>query len=487
MGSRRTTIVNNTTTSRISTPVQPPSQPTVTSGRIAGVPTVYTIGAVSTLQRSPESVTQSQRYVNPFTAFSSVPYVPFRPVNVFNSVTRVVVPAQTVTNNSLDNAGAIKNEVCDEILGDTLSGVDSFTVCGNGKATRFRFPIAGAPSEIAVTNLSTNALVPGSSYNVLIRGDSVSWLIFDTAPADGVCYNIKYVIGDSPFIRTVRVTNWTGWLVKLNNLQRQLLAAKSNSQTNQSYRFGYIATSSRIPESSAYNGAIDAVIQLKNQIQAPGRKMDLKSIESACNNIEDQLAKIGAGTGKRSQADSTVGGPLITPPAITRGANIVFDFDDRYNSFSPRDGEFYYNGKLYTRQFDGQVGASFFDLNTGRVPPPPVSYQGTNNSGGRDWDEDNRTGTGVTGGNTGVRAIEQGDSAVDVELDDRARTSGGSKSNAPNTSTRPEPRPSTGVKRDPRDASPTSNYGAGRTSNASDFNGRVETGPGGSGGNSNFG
>lgn len=415
MGSRRTTIINTSTTVA---PQQPSSQPLVQSGRISGLPVTYTVGASRRVGPAADFPVRVQPY-NPFrTAWSSVPYVPFRPRNVHNPVVRPTVPSQTVTNNSLSSAGVIKDQVCNDILSDPVSGVDSFVITGNGKATRFRFPVAGAPSEIAVTNNSTGAVVSGSDYTVLVRSDSVSWLIFDTAPADGISFNVKYVLGDSPFIRNVRVGTWTDWLVQLNNLQRQLLSAKTNAQTNQSYRFGYSTFSNRVPESAVYDEAIEAVIQLKSQIKAPGSKMDLKSIAAACNNIEDQLAKIGAGTGKRSQADSTVGGPLITSPSITRGANIVFDFDDRYTSFSPSGGEFYYNGKLYTRQFDSQVGANYFDLNAGRVLPPPPSYQSDN--GGSEnfpsgptrpvpnprYGQPTKAGTGITGGKTGVRASD---------------------------------------------------------------------------------
>lgn len=443
MGSRRTTIVNNVSTVTVNTPRQPSAQPTVTSGRIAGTPTTYTIGAIRTVTPFAESISATQRY-NPFSAFFSTPYVPTRPTNVYSPVTRISVPAQSVTNNSLNSAGTIKDEVCDEILGSSASGIDSFTVCGNGKATRFRFPESGAPSEILITNLSNNAVLPASSYNVLVRGESVSWLIFDTAPADGVCYNVKYVIGDSASIRTVIVGGWTSWLVKLNALQRQLIEGKNNSLNNQSYRFGYSTTDNRIPESGAYDQAINAVVQLKQKISSPGRKMDLKSVEAACNFLEDQLAKINAGTGKRSQIDAS-SNPLVATPAVTRGPNIVFEFDDRYNSFSGSGNEFSYNGKIYSKQYDSTIKANYFDLNAGRVPtPPPTYYDGSNDDRDNDRDRDSnedgslaptssprpqprpeRSGTGVTGGTSGVSPSERN------------------------------------VQRDPQDTPPSYNYGTG--------------------------
>lgn len=442
MGSRRTTIINTSTTVA---PQQPPAQAVVQSGRISGMPTTYTVGATRRVSPAADYPVQFQPY-NPFrTAYNTIPYVPFRPRNVYNPVVRPATPPQTITNTSVSVAGTLKDEVCDAILGDPVSGVDNFTVCGNGKSNRFRFPVAGAPSEIAVTNLTTNVVIDSSEYNVLVRDNSVSWLIFDVAPADGVCFNVKYVIGDSPFIRNVRVGTWTDWLVKLNNLQRQLLSAKSNSQSNQTYRFGYSTVDNRIPESAAYDGAIDAVIQLKGLIKAPGKKMDLKSIEAACNNIEDQLAKINAGTGKRAQVDSTVGGPLVRPPEISRGANIIFEFDDRYGSFSPFGREYLYNGRYYTLQYDNQIKAYYFDLNTGRLPVVYSGYSGTGGGGddSNDWfNKSKRSGTGVTGGKGGVGPAEK-----------PGGFGGGGSGLAPSTSSRPSERPDQGSQGD---------YGSGR-------------------------
>lgn len=440
MGSRRTTIISST----VAAPVQPPAQPVVQSGRISGTPVTYTVGASRVVNPAADYPVQVQPY-NPFrNAYNTIPYVPFRPRTVYNPVIRPVTPPQSVTNTNLNVAGTIKDEVCDDILGDPVRGVDSFTVTGNGKATRFRFPVAGAPSQIAVTNNSTGATVASSTYDVLVRGDSVSWLIFDTAPADGVSYSVKYVIGDNPFIRTVRVTPWTEWLVKLNNLQRQLLAAKSSATTDTSYRYGYSTIYNRAPETSAYDKAIEAVVQLKEKVAKPADKMDLKSIEVACNYLEDQLARIGAGTGKRSQADSTYGGALVAAPSISRGANIVFEFDDRYSSFSSSGSEYSYGGRFYTRQYDNDVKAFYFDLNSGRLPKP-VYYSG--NSGGDDNNNNyysssskssplsslsgpkaEKSGTGVTGGKSGVSAAETrsyGDSAVDVEMDERVDAAAG--------------------------------------------------------------
>ena len=420
MGGRRsTTIINTSTTVK---PKQPPAQPVVTSGRIAGVPTVYTIGAVRSVQPSPDLPSPMQRYTNPFTAFNSTPYIPYRPRTVVNTVTRPTPVVQTVISNDLGVAGEIKDEVCDEILSDPLSGVDSFTLGGNGKSTRFRFPESGAPSEIAVIDIGNNdAVIPSSQYNVLIRGDSVSWLLFDTAPPAGAVYRVKYIIGDSNYLRNVRAAGWTGWLTKLNRLQRQLITAKNNAQFNQNHRYGYQTFQSRVPETTSYDAAIDSAIQLKNLIAAPGRKMDLKSIETACNQLEQQLARLGAGTGKASQIDDTVDGPLVAPPAITRGTNIVFEFDDRYSQFSPSSGAFAYNGLLFDRQFDSQVGASYFDLNAGRRPPPPprpFNYGGGGDDGGdngrsyaprsspRPQRNPSRSGTGVTGNPGGVSSAE---------------------------------------------------------------------------------
>jgi len=422
MGSRRTTIVNTTT---FVAPQQPPSQPVVQSGRIAGNPVTYTIGATRRVQPAPDYPVQVQPY-NPFrTAYNTIPYVTYRPRTVYNPIVTPRVPPQTVTNNTLNVAGSIKDEVCDDILGDPIRGIDGFTITGNGKATRFRFPVAGAPSNIAVTNLTSDTELAKSEYNVLVRGDSVSWIIFDTAPADGVRYRINYAIGDNTYIRTVRVGSWTDWLTKLNDLQRQLLSAKSSANLDTSYRYGYRTVYNRIPESTAYDKAIDALVQLKRKIAKPADKMDLKSVEAACNFLEDQLAKIGAGTGKRSQVDSNFGGALVQTPTISRGANIVFEFDDRYSSFTPSGSEYSYSGKLYTRQYDSAVKANYFDLNAGRVPAPV--WQPNRDDG--DSDSDNwgnpksgkpgkpsqpvagppvpsKGGTGVTSGTGGVSAAE---------------------------------------------------------------------------------
>ena len=420
MGSRRTTIVNTTT---YVAPQQPPAQPVVQSGRIAGNPVTYTIGATRRVQPAPGFPVQVQPY-NPFrNVYNTVPFVPYRPRNVYNPIVTPRVPPQTVTNNNLSVAGSIKDEVCDDILSDPIRGIDGFTITGNGKATRFRFPVAGAPTNIAVVNKSSDTELASSEYNVLVRGDSVSWIIFDTAPADGISYRISYSIGDNPYIRTVRTASWTDWLVKLNDLQRQLLSAKNRANLDTSYRYGYSTVYNRIPESTAYDKAIDAVVQLKRKIAKPSDKMDLKSIEAACNFLEDQLAKINAGTGKRSQVDDNFGGALVKTPTISRGANIVFEFDDRYSSFTPSGGEYSYGGKLYTRQYDSAVKANYFDLNAGRVPAPVWQR------GGGDGDSDNwnnpksgkpgkpsqpvngppvpsKGGTGVTGGKGGVSAAE---------------------------------------------------------------------------------
>lgn len=390
MGSRRTTVVNETRVTRtavIAPPTLPPVQPVVQSGKVSGTPTVYTISAVRRIQPAPDlPLFFGQRY-NPFrTAYNTVPYVPYRPRTVYNPPIQPYTPPQAVANTDLISAGQTKDEVCDDILQNPVRSVDNFNITGNGKATRFRFPVAGAPTEVAVTNNSTGSTVSSSDYTVLVRDKSVSWIIFDTAPADGVSYNIKYIIGDNPFIRTVKAGDWTGWLLKLNTLHRQLESARNNAQSRQSYNTGYRTTQNTIPESSQYDVAIEAVIELKKTIQRPGIKLDTRNIATACNNLDAQLEKINAGTGKNSQADATVGAPLVSSPNISRPANIVFEFDQRYDGFKKSSdcNGYYLNDqrKTYNLQFDNQVKANYFDTNAGVYcpPPPPVFTPGVYSS-----------------------------------------------------------------------------------------------------------
>jgi hypothetical protein len=417
MGSRRTVIVNETRVTRTSisvAPKQPPQQPVVQSGKISGSPTVYRIGAVAQISPAPDLPLQTQ--YNPFrNAWNTIPYVPYRPRNVYNPPVQPFVPRQAIANTNLTSVGTIKDEVCEDILQNPVRSVDNFNITGNGSAVRFRFPVSGAPSEVAVTNNNTGAALSSSDFTVLIRGEGVSWIIFNTAPANGVSYNIKYIIGDNPFLRNVKAGDWTGWLLKLNDLQRQLETAKINGRNGQPYNYGYSTTQNRIPEAGQYDVAIEAVIELKRTIQKPGVKLDLRTVATACNNLDDQLLKINAGTGKNSQADATIGAPLVVTPSITRPANIIFEFDQRYDQFKKSSdcSGFVQGGDgrtIYQRQYDNQVRSNYFDLNSGKYcPPPPPVY------------------------NPGVRSSDDRDSNENW---------GGSSSLAPTTSPRPEPRPS---------------------------------------------
>ena len=453
MGRRRTVIVNETRVTQTSisiAPKQPPQQPVVQSGKISGSPTVYRIGAVAQISPAPDLPIQTQ--YNPFrNAWNTIPYVPYRPRNVYNPPVQPYVPRQAIANTSLTSAGITKDEVCDDILRNPVRSIDNFTVCGNGSAVRFRFPVSGAPSEVAVTNNNTGAAINSSDFSVLIRGEGVSWIIFNTAPADGVCYNIKYIIGDNPFLRVVKAGDWTGWLLKLNDLQRQLESAKLSGANGQQY-YGYSTAQNRIPEVGQYDIAIEAVVQLKRTIQKPGVKLDLRTIAAACNNLDDQLAKIDAGTGKRAQADATVGAALVATPSITRPANIIFDFDQRFSQFKKSSdcSGFVQGGDsrtIYQSQYDSQVRANYFDLNAGKYcpPPPPVYNPGVYSSDDNDSNENwggssslapktsprptprpskNNTTTGMNRGSVG-------DSAVDVGIDDAARGGGAGRGGDP--------------------------------------------------------
>lgn len=340
MGGRSssTTTVTNTV---YRAPAAPPAQQVITAGNIRNVPALTSIGSTRIRSPQPDLPAAIVRFGSPPNAWTSVPFVPnLQPAM---PMVRPSTSRNVDANIDIREAQSARDAVCESILTDPTIGAQDFTITGNGSATRFRFPVRGAPSNVEVTNLSTGAALATNLYSVAIRGDSFSWLQFDTALSDGISYRVVFNVGDSGVLRTVRTNDWNGWLTQIREIENRIARVKDSVEGTFSasrYVGGSRTASWNIGDPTLIGDAEQAVRDLKGAIKRPGMKMNVGQVAGICDYLNSQLERIQNNLSRNEY----VGGirPATTSSTNYRNtdtniASRVYDNDIRYNYFSGSD------------------------------------------------------------------------------------------------------------------------------------------------------
>ena len=340
------TTVVNTTQVIYRVPPPPAPQLVITSSSTLSAPAVTTIS--STIVRSlPPDL--SPRYATTPNVWSSVPFVATSG-GTPSSVTAVNSPSVDVSLRVAE-AQNTRADLCDSLTTNTSSVTQNWTFVGNGSATRFRFTVRGAPSDVVVVNLTSGATVSSSSYTITVRGDSFSWLVFDTAPADGVSFNVTFNVGDSGNIRTVDANSWRGWQQLVGELNSRVNAIKAATATATHVGANSVTTWNS-GDPTLINDAQNAVNDLSRAIKRPGMRMDVGQVAGICDYLNKQLTRIESNLGKVSY----VGGVRCATGTITN------------NTDSNISGRIYQNDIRYTYFTGPSSCASYIPPNATSVP-----------------------------------------------------------------------------------------------------------------------
>lgn len=322
-------------------PPAPPAQQVITAGNIRNVPALTSIGSTRIAAPLPDLPAAIIRYNSPPTAWSTVPFVPT--IQPAMPIVRPSTSRNADANIDIQAAQFARDIVCEEILTDPTIGAQDWTITGNGGATRFRFPVRGAPSNVVVVNLSTGAALSVSSYSVTVRGDSFSWLVFDTAPASGVSYRVSFNVGDSGILRTVRTNSWNGWLTQIREIENRIARVKDSVEGTFSasrYVGGSRTASWNIGDPTLIGDAEQAVRDLRGAVKRPGMKMNIGEIAGICDYLNSQLQRIENNLSRNEYIDGIR--PATTSSinyqnTDTNIASRVYDNDIRYNYFAGDD------------------------------------------------------------------------------------------------------------------------------------------------------
>lgn len=371
MGGRSTTVETKTV---YRAPAAPPAQQVITAGNVSSVPALTSIGSTRIAAPQPDIPAAVVRYNSTPTAWTTVPFVPSLQASM--PVVRPTTSRNVEANIDIQAAQSARDTVCDSILTDPTIGAQDWTITGNGGATRFRFPVRGAPSNVTVVNLTSGAALATSSYSVTIRGDSFSWLVFDTAPADGVSYRVSFNVGDSGVLRTVRTNNWLGWLTQVREIENRIARVKDSVDGTFSasrYVGGNRTASWNIGDPTLIGDAEQAVADLKTALKRPGMKMNVGEVAGICDYLDSQLQRIESSL---SRSDY-IGGIRPATTATTNYQNTdtniasrVYDNDIRYNYFSGSDSCSRYappnaisaSAVCYRKQYDTVSGRYYYTI-----------------------------------------------------------------------------------------------------------------------------
>jgi len=344
MGGRSRSSSSSTTTTVTQTvyqaPPAPPSQQVITAGNVNSIPALSSFGSTIVASPLPDLPGTVVKYGSQ-TAWNTVPFVPFiQPSMPF------VAPSfsrNIEANADVQAAQNTRDSLCEDILNDPTVGAQDWTITGNGGATRFRFPVRGAPTNVTIVNLSTSAALSTSSYSVQVRGVSFSWLVFDTAPSNGVDYRISFNVGDSGLLRVVRTNSYNRWLTQVREIETRVQRIKestSGSFSSSKFVGGNAAANWSIGDPTLIGDAEQAVADLKSALGRPGMKMNVGQIAGICDYLNSQLERI---SNNLSRNDYIGGVRLSTPPSGVYGnadvsiASRIYDNDIRYNYFSGPD------------------------------------------------------------------------------------------------------------------------------------------------------
>ena len=322
-------------------PAAPPAVQVITPGNISSVPPLEAIGSTRIASPMPDLPAAIIRYSSPPNAWTTVPFVPTLVSGM--PITRPSTPRNAEANVDIVAAQNARDEVCQEILNDPTIGAQDWTITGNGAATRFRFPVRGAPSNVTVVNLSSGQALNTSTFSVTVRGDSYSWLVFDTAPSSGVSYRVSFNVGDSGVIRTVRARNWQSWITQIREIENGIARVKDSvngSYSTNRYVGGSKTASWNIGDPTLIGDAEQAVADLKAAIKRPGLKMNVGEVAGICDYLNSQLERI---QNNLSRNEYIGGIRNVNPPqnpyrnTDTDIAGRIYDNDVRYNYFTGSD------------------------------------------------------------------------------------------------------------------------------------------------------
>ena len=361
-----TTVVNNTTVV-YRVPPPPVPQLVITSSSTLSAPAVTTISS-TIVRSSPPDL--SPRYATTPSVWSNVPFVAVSG-STPSSVTVVNSPSVDVSLRVAE-AQNTRADLCDSLT-NTSSATQNWTFVGNGSATRFRFTVRGAPTNVVVVNLTSGATVSSSDYTISVRGDSFSWLVFNTAPTDGVSFSVKFDVGDSGNIKTVDANSWQNWQRLVGELNSRVNAIKSATATTTHVGANSVTTWN-FGDPTLINDAQNAVNDLSRAIKRPGMRMDVGQVAGICDYLNKQLTRIESNLGKVSYVDGVRCGTGV-PPKPNIDSNIagrIYQNDIRYTYFTGSDSCASYRppnqpgisfagpAVCYRKQYDSSTGRFYY-------------------------------------------------------------------------------------------------------------------------------
>ncbi len=356
-------------------PPRPPQpQQVITSGNVAKIPSSISIGSTRISTPAPDFSIPLPRFNTPITPWNSVPFVPSFPA--VRVTERPAISQDIEANIEISAAQSARDTVCADILDDPSSGEKSFVFTGNGSVTRFRFSARGAPSNVVVVNVNTGEIVSSSLYNVLVRGDSFSWLVFDTAPAAGVVHRVSFTVGDSGIV-TVRAQNWSGWQSLISDVERRLANVKNavnGKNSNARYVDGNSAFQWSISDPTLIGDAESAVRDLRSAIKRPGQQMNTTQIATICDHLERQFQRIESQLSKQEVIGGIRNASGNSPTFQNTDVGIssrIYQNDIRFGYFVGPSNAAIYNPpnavalspQRWRQGFDSATGRFFYSTN----------------------------------------------------------------------------------------------------------------------------
>jgi len=369
MAGRRTSVTNVYTA-----PAAPPAQQVITSGSVRSIPATSTVSGARIASPPPDLPVTVTRFNSTPTAWNSVPFVPnLQPAQ---TVARPTISLNIGANDDIIAAQAARDSVCEDIVTDSSLGNQEFTITGNGSALRFRFPLRGAPSNVVVVNLATGATVSSTAYSVLVRADSFSWLVFDTAPANNVDFRVSYTIGDSGIIRSVNSQKWSGWQSQIRDIENRLARVRdavNSPYSNARYVGGNTTAGWSIGDPTLIGDAEQAVRNLRTAIRRPGQQINTAEVASICDYLNSQLQRIENQLSRSEFVGGvrpTTGNSATYQNTDSRIASRIYQNDIRFSYFvGPANAAIYnppntivVSQQRWVKRFDNISGRFFYSI-----------------------------------------------------------------------------------------------------------------------------
>lgn len=328
MGTRRRTT-NVTTIVNVNLPSAPPAQQAITAGRISGAPDIASIGSTRLVSSTPDLPSVAVKYAQPLNAWNTIPFVaqlqsPIAPQ-------RPAVTSSSDAALDIQTARAYREQLCTDLLDDDSAALQSMNIVGNGEGTRFRFTERGAPSNVSVYNNTTSSPVSGG-FTIQLVADSFSWLIFDTAPADGASLTVSFSVGDPSMINRISAQSWLAWTESATAIENRLTTIKQTTSTTPNITRWGSAASWRISDPTLVDDAIAATRDLKSALKKPGQSLSLTQISGLCTFLDQQMARIDGNLAKTQVIDNIrpSTGVATTGLANTSDAGRIYENDIRY-------------------------------------------------------------------------------------------------------------------------------------------------------------